>query len=133
MYQLAARTYKVSDLKVFDIITENFVQQNMRNDVIKLHLNCNKTSTVQDPLVYNNHDTVANDLYFAFFMVLVLDQKLEKYIFPEFARSTSKTGSNEYESKAATIWGKYYEKVTSMVKNIPGKYYLSNSKFIYFI
>ena len=103
-------------------MTETFVQQNLSNDVIKLHLNRNKTSTMQDPLVYNDRDTVANDLYFALFMVLSLDQKSEKYIFPEFAKSTSKAGSNEYKSKAATLWGKYYEKVASMMKSFPGKY-----------
>ena len=49
--------------------------------------------------------------------------KMEKHLFLEFAKSTMVAGGQEqgYESKASNVWSKYYDKVTRLLKKIPGK------------
>ena len=63
-------------------------------------------------------------MYFGLFAKLALCQKADKHLFPEFAKSTKIAGGREqgYKSKASNVWSKYYDKVTRLLKNIPGKY-----------
>ena len=123
MYNLAARTCEVLDLKTSDITVKNIKQDNNNYDIIRLLLNRNKTTTVQNPQIFAHRDTVVGDVYFGLFAKLALCQKVEKHLFLEFAKSTMVAGGREqgYKSKASNVWSKYYDKVTRLLKKITGK------------
>ena len=110
-------------------------------DVLMFFLDRNKTSTSQDPIVFNHRQSILFDLYFALAIQFLLDEDSDPCLFPEFHASVQgKKKGDALDSKAATLWAKIYQRMMKIVNSFPGKYayvfylyfnYASNYFFIY--
>ena len=105
--QLGARTCKAASQRIKDLT----------------YLDQNKTSTSQNPVVFNHRKGILFDLYFALGTYFLLADDGDEMLFPEFYESIKgKNKGDDLDSKESNMWTKLYTRMMKIVNEFEGKY-----------
>ena len=121
--QLGARTCEAASQRIKDL-TYHVVQEGTEEfDVLEFYLDRNKTSTSQNPVVFNHRKGILFDLYFALGTYFLLADDGDEMLFPEFYESIKgKNKGDALDSKASNMWTKLYTRMMKIVNDFEGKY-----------
>ena len=120
---MGARTCEAASQRIKDL-TYYVVQEGTEEfDVLEFYLDRNKTSTSQNPVVFNHRKGILFNLYFALGAYFLLAEDSEEMLFPEFYASIQgKTKGDALDLKASNLWSKLYTRMMKIVNDFEGKY-----------